>query len=138
MVRLTETQKQLFKEPNFADLATMMPDGSPQVSPVWVDVDGDHIVVNSAEGRVKTRNVRRDPRVAIAVHDRNNPYTMVTIRGRVAEVTHEGADRHIDRLAKKYLGTDRYPNRSSGERRVIIRIEPEHVAAMGEAARKAA
>jgi PPOX class probable F420-dependent enzyme len=138
MATLSDAQKRLFTATNFADLATLMPDGSPQVSPVWVDIDGDTILVNSAEGRTKVRNVRRDPRVALAVHDEENPYTMVSLRGRVVELAHEGADQHIDRLAKKYLGMDRYPNRRPGERRVILRIEPEHVAAMGEAAKEAA
>jgi PPOX class probable F420-dependent enzyme len=138
MARLTDAQKQLFRSTNFADLATLMPDGSPHVSPVWVDIEGNTILVNSAEGRVKVGNVRRDPRVALSVHDEDDPYTMVSVRGRVEEVAEQGADRHIDRLAKKYLGQDRYPNRQPGERRVILRILPEHVTGMGEAAREAA
>ena len=127
MARLTDAQQRLFRSTNFADLATLMPDGSPHVSPVWVDIEGNTIVVNSAEGRVKVGNVRRDPRVALSVHDEDDPYTMVSVRGRVEEVAEQGADRHIDRLAKKYLGQDRYPNRQPGERRVILRIRPERV-----------
>ncbi len=127
---LSEGVKKLFRETNFAHLATLMPDGSPQVSPVWVDIEGDHILVNTAEGRAKPRNVRRDPRVAISLHRQDNPYSSAFIRGRVVEITHDGADEMIDRLAKKYLGQDRYPNRQPGEQRVILVIEPEHVGSM--------
>jgi len=121
--------RKLFTEPNFGQLATIMPDGSPQVTTVWVDLDGDHILVNTAEGRVKPRNVRRDPRVAVAIADKDNPYSNASIRGRVVEVTNEGAEEHIDKLAKKYLGQDKYPFRQPGERRVIFVIEPQHVSA---------
>ena len=127
---LSDGVKKLFREPNFAHLATLMPDGSPQVSPVWVDVDGNRILVNTAEGRVKPRNVRRDARVAISVHNQDNPYSSAFIRGRVVEITHEGADELIDKLAKKYLGQDTYPYRQQGEQRVILVIEPEHVGSM--------
>jgi len=132
--QLPETAQKLFREPNFAHLATLMPDGSPQVTPVWVDYDGRHILVNTAEGRQKPRNIRRDPRVAIDIISREDPYRMVTVRGRVVEVTSEGADDHIDKLAKKYLGQDKYPFRAPGERRVIFRIEPESVTAWPPAA----
>jgi PPOX class probable F420-dependent enzyme len=104
-----------------------MPDGSPQVTPVWVDFDGKYILVNTAEGRRKPKNIRRDPRVAIDVISREDPYRMVTVRGRVVEVTNEGADEHIDKMAKKYLGQDKYPFRAAGERRVMFKIEPEYV-----------
>jgi PPOX class probable F420-dependent enzyme len=129
-VQLSEAAQKLFREPNFAHLATLMPDGSPQVTPVWVDFDGKFILVNTAEGRRKPRNIRRDPRVALDVTSREDPYRMVTVRGRVVELANEGADEHIDKLAKKYLGQDRYPFRQPGERRVILKIEPEHVAGM--------
>ncbi len=124
---LSEGVKKLFREPNYGHLATLMPDGSPQVSPVWVDVDGDRILVNSAEGRVKPRNVRRDARVAISIYNQENPYSSAFIGGRVVEITHEGADEHIDKLAKKYLGQDKYPYHQPGDQRVILVIEPEHV-----------
>ncbi len=124
---LSEGVKKLFREPNYGHLATLMPDGSPQVSPVWVDVDGDRILVNSAEGRVKPRNVRRDARVAISIYNQESPYSSAFIRGRVVEITHEGADEHIDKLAKKYLGQDKYPYHQPGDQRVILVIEPEHV-----------
>ena len=125
--QLPEVAQKLFREPNFAHLATIMPDGSPQVTPVWVDIDEKFILVNTAEGRQKPRNIRRDPRVAIDVASRDDPYRMVTVRGRVVEVTGEGADDHIDKMAKKYLGQDKYPFRAPGERRVILKIEPEFV-----------
>jgi PPOX class probable F420-dependent enzyme len=128
--KLPDAVKELFQAPNFAYLATLMPDGSPQVSPVWVDLDGDHILVNTAEGRQKPKNVRRDPRVAIAIAAHDNQYSSATVRGRVVDVTHDGADAHIDRLAKKYLGQDKYPYRQPGEVRLIVRIEPEHVGPM--------
>lgn len=117
----------LIRAKNLGNIATLMPDGSPHVVPVWVDLDGDDILVNTAEGRQKLKNVRRDPRVALDVVNSENPYEMVTLRGHVVEVTSEGADAHIDKLANKYLGRDRYPFRQPGEQRVIIRIEPERV-----------
>jgi len=128
---LTPEQRQLLESPNFAHLATVMPDGTPQVTPVWVDYDGRYVLVNTALGRVKERNLRRDPRVGLDVADQQNPYKMVSIRGRVAELTTENADAHIDKLAKKYLGQDRYPFRQPNEQRVIVKIEPQHVAGWG-------
>ena len=128
--KLTKGIQKLLEAPNFASLATLMPDGSPQVTPVWVDFDGTHILVNTAEGRQKPRNVRRDPRVAISTLDHQNPYAYATVRGRVVEITNEGAEEHIDRLAKKYLGRDTYPFRQPGERRVIFKIAPEQVSSM--------
>lgn len=127
---LSEGVKKLFQEANYGHMATLMPDGSPQVSPVWVDIDGDRILVNTAEGRAKPRNVRRDARVAISIHNQENPYSSAFIRGRVVEITHEGAEEHIDKLAKKYLGQDTYPYRQPGDQRVILVIEPEHVGSM--------
>ena len=124
---LSENVKKLFLEPNFAHLATIMPDGSPQVTPVWVEMEGDRIVVNTAEGRIKPRNVRRDPRVAISIFRQENPYQAAYIRGRVVELRHEGADESIERLAKKYIGQDRYPWRQPGEQRLMLVIEPERV-----------
>ena len=106
-----------------------MKDGSPQVTPTCVDIDkdGNSILVNTAEGRTKHKNVSRDPRVAISISDQNNPYNMVSISGRVIEQISEGADEHTDRLAKKYLGMDKYPYNSPNERRVILKIKPEKV-----------
>ena len=115
----------------FAHLATLMPDGSPQVSPVWIDRDGDVLLINSAEGRVKDKNMRRDTRVAVSITDPDNPYRALMIRGRIREVTKAGADDHIDRMAMKYLGQDKYPFRQPGEVRVLYYIEPDSVSAMG-------
>ena len=124
---LSDGIKKLFQEPNFAHLATLMADGSPQVTPVWVDMEGDHILVNTSEGRSKPRNVRRDPRVAISIVNQDNPYSSAFIRGRVVEMRREGAKEHIDKMAKKYMGQDTYPYLQPGEQRVIMVIEPEHV-----------
>lgn len=115
----------------FAHLATLMPDGSPQVTPVWFDWDGETIRVNSARGRQKDRNMRRAARVALSIQDPDNPYRYLAVRGVVTEVTEEGADAHIDSLAKKYLGVDSYPYRQPGEVRVIYKIRPERVSTMG-------
>jgi PPOX class probable F420-dependent enzyme len=119
--------KRLFDCKNLAYLATLMDDGSPQVTPIWVDVQDNVILVNTAEGRIKQKNVSRDPRVAISTVDNANPYEMVTVRGRVVEQTRTGADEHIDRMAKKYLGMDKYPFKMPGEQRVLLRIQPEKV-----------
>ena len=124
---LNDEVRRLFEGRNFGHLATLMPDGGPQTTPVWLDVDDRYILVNSAEGRVKVKNVRRNPRVAISVLDHDNPYTTVSVWGRVVELTHQGADEHIDALAKKYLGQDTYPFRQATEQRVIMKIEPEKV-----------
>lgn len=123
-----EKFRDLFSKRAFAHLATLMPDGQPQVSPVWIDFDGRHVVFNTARDRQKDRNLRRDPRVSLSILDPENPYRYLEIRGRVAEVTEEGADAHIDRLAKKYLNLETYPYRQPGEVRVIFKINPEHVA----------
>ena len=115
----------------FAHLGTVMPDGSPQVTPVWFDADGEHLRVNSARGRLKDKNMERDPRVALSIVDPDNPYRRLEIRGRVVAITEDGADAHIDALAKKYMGVDKYPLRQPGERRVIYLIRPEQVVAAG-------
>lgn len=115
----------LFKKRAFGHLATLMPDGSPQVTPVWVDFDGEHVLVNTARGRQKDLNVERDPRVALEIQDPDNPYHYLQVRGRVVEVTEEGADQHIDKLSKKYTGNERYQNHQPGDVRVIYKIVPE-------------
>jgi PPOX class probable F420-dependent enzyme len=115
----------------FAQLATLMPDGSPHVAPVWFEYDGQHIVINSAKGRVKDRNMRRDPRVGLDIVDPENPYRHLSIRGRVVDITESGADENIDKLTKKYTGQDKYPYRAPAEVRVIYRIEPERTYSMG-------
>jgi PPOX class probable F420-dependent enzyme len=121
----------LFQKKVFAAFTTLMPDGSPQTTPVWVDHQVDEIWVNSAVGRQKDRNVRRDPRVALAVIDPDNPYRYVEVRGRVREITQAGADAHIDKMAKKYLGQDKYPYRQPGEQRVLYKISIEKAHGMG-------
>jgi PPOX class probable F420-dependent enzyme len=129
--QIPEKYRDLFIKPNFAHLGTVMPDGSPQVTPVWVDYDGTHVRVNSAKGRLKDKNMRRDKRVALSIQDPDDAYRYIAIRGEVVEITEQGADAHIDALAKKYLGKDRYPFRSPGEVRVIYKIRPEKVLTSG-------
>jgi len=125
--KLTPKAIGLIEGKNFAHLATLSPDGSPHVAPVWVDHDGDVILINTAVGRIKQRNVTKDPRVSISIVDQNNPYERTTIKGRVTEQTKQGADAHIDKLAKKYTGSDKYQNRQPGEQRIILKIEPIRV-----------
>jgi len=122
--------KDLFTKVAFAHLATLMADGSPQVTPVWCDYDGAHVLVNSAKDRVKDKNMRRDGRVALSILDPDNSYRYLEIKGTVAEITEAGADAHIDKLAKKYLGVDKYPFRALGEVRVMYKIRPDHVSFM--------
>lgn len=128
---IPEKYRDLFHKKTFASLGTLMPDGSPQVTPVWCDYDGRYVLVNSAKGRRKDRNMRHDARVSLALIDPDNPYRYLEIRGRVAEVTEQGADAHIDRMAKKYLDKDKYPYRQPGEVRVLYKIEPEQFSSMG-------
>jgi PPOX class probable F420-dependent enzyme len=122
---------ELLRAKNFCNVSTLNPDGSVHAAPVWVDVQDGRPVVNTAEGRAWPRNLERDPRVTLTVQNMENPYEYVSIRGRVAERTQEGADEHIDSLAKKYLGQDTYPFRQPGEQRVIIRFDPDHVHVWG-------
>jgi PPOX class probable F420-dependent enzyme len=117
----------LFEGRNFAFLATVKKDGSPQVTPTWIDRDNDTILINTAKGRVKQENVSRDPRVSISLVDDRNPYSMVMISGKVIKQTTEGADEHIDKLARRYLNADRYPNHSADVKRVILKIKPERI-----------
>jgi PPOX class probable F420-dependent enzyme len=121
----------LFQQPAFANLATIMSDGSPQVTPVWCDYDGRYVIINTAKGRVKDRNMRRSPQVALSIMDPKNPYRYLEIRGTVAEITEVGADAHIDKMAKKYMNVDKYPYRSPGEVRVLYKITPVRTSSMG-------
>ena len=130
-MKIPDALRILLEGKNFAHVATLMRDGAPQVTIVWVDVEGDHILVNTAEGRTKPRNVRRDPRVALSIEDQEHPYVSASVRGRVVEMRHEGAEAHIDKLAKKYMGVDVYPYHNPDEPRVIIVIEPDDVELMG-------
>lgn len=128
---IPEKYLDLFQKKAFANLATVMEDGSPQVTPVWCDYDGSSVLINTARGRVKDRNMRRNPQVSMSIMDPENPYRYLEIRGKVAEATEQGADQHIDKMAKKYLGADKYPYRSANEVRVIFKIRPEKVSSMG-------
>jgi PPOX class probable F420-dependent enzyme len=120
--------RKLFEGKNLAFVSTLMKDGHPHNTPTWIDIEDGHILVNTAIGRIKQKNVSRDPRLSISIVDQSNPYDMVTVRGRVIEqITGDAADEHIDKLAKKYLGKDKYPNRAPGEKRVILKIKPERV-----------
>ena len=121
----------LLQKKAFANLATIMPDGSPQVTPVWCDYVDGIIRVNTAKGRVKARNMKEGSAVALAIMDPDNPYRYLQVRGRVRRIVEAGADRHIDALAKKYLGKDKYPFAQPGEVRLMYEIEPRAAHAMG-------
>ncbi len=121
---MSEKLEALASEPNIAAFGVLV-DGKPHITPVWIDYENGHLLINTAEGRVKAKAVRQNPEVGVMIIDRNNPYRWVSVVGKVVEVTSEGADRHIDKLAKKYLGRDSYPFRKPGEVRLIVRIAPE-------------
>lgn len=123
MIKLPEKAKKLIEGKNYANIATLMKDGSPQVTTTWVDHDGDTILINTAHDRIKSRNVKRDPRVALSIFNMEDPYDALFIRGKVVEIIEQGAEEHIDKLAQKYVGT-KY--RQHGDR-IILRIEPLHV-----------
>jgi PPOX class probable F420-dependent enzyme len=131
MTTIPEEYLDLFEKKAFCHLATLMPDGSPQVTPVWVTYDGTHVLIDSAKGRVKDRNMRQDNRVALAISDPDDPYRYLQVRGRVVEITEEGADELIDQLAQKYLDVEEYPYRQPDEVRVAYKIAPESVNGMG-------
>jgi PPOX class probable F420-dependent enzyme len=130
MAAIPEKYRDLVDKKAFAQLATLMPDGSPHVAPVWFEYDGSHIVVNTAKGRVKDKNMRRDPRVGLDILDPDNPYRHLSIRGKVVDITENGAVDHINKLSKKYIGQD-YPYRQPGEVRVIYKIALEQTHTMG-------
>ena len=127
MAAIPDEAKHLFENKDFAHIATLNADGSPQNSAVWIGLDGDLVTFNTAEGRLKTKNLARDGRVAISIVNQENPYENLIIQGKVVEMTHDGADDDIDALAKRYLDADSYPFRQDGEVRVIVKIEPEKV-----------
>src|SRR5260370_10537009 len=128
---IPEKYLDLFQKPAFASLGTLMPDGRPQVTPVWCDFDGQHVMFNSARGRQKDRNVRRDPHVALAIVDPDTPYRYLEIRGTVVAITEAGAAQHIDKMAKKYLCADQHPYDQPGAVRVLYKILPQHTTVMG-------
>jgi PPOX class probable F420-dependent enzyme len=130
-VSLSEKHRKLVTDKNFGHIATINEDGSPQVSPVWIDLDGSHLIVNSERTRRKVRNLMRDPRVAISIMNAANPYQYVEIRGKAVEITEAGGFEGIDRLSAKYTGQEKYQGNAPGDVRVVIRIEPEHVTGMG-------
>jgi PPOX class probable F420-dependent enzyme len=133
MKSIPESHQDLLKDETkaFAYLATLMPDGSPQVTPVWFNTDGEHILINTAQGRIKDRNMRARPRVAMCIADPGDPYRYLQIRGKVDEFTIEGADAHIEALAGKYTGTYKYMFGKTGEKRVTYKILPRKVDAHG-------
>ena len=131
LATIPENYRDLFTKKAFAHLATVSTDGAPQSTPVWVDYDGTHVRFNTARGRVKDKNLQRNPKVALSILDPENPYRYLQVRGRVVEMTEQGADAHIDALAKKYLGKDKYPYRKPGEVRVIVKVLPETVQTLG-------
>ncbi len=128
---IPEKYLDLFHKRTIATLVTLMPDGRPQATPVWCDYDGDYVLVNTAKGRQKHRNMIRDPRVALTLVDPDNPYRYLEVRGRVAQITEDGARAHIDKMAKKYLNREEYPFLKPGEVRILCRIQPEHTTSMG-------
>ena|SRR5579872_1121431 len=125
MVNLSPEERKFFEDKNFAFVSTLNKDGSPQVTPTWVDTDGKYVLVNIATSRQKFHNVQRDPRVAIAIVDLTNPYRAITVKGKVTSIVKgPEAEAHIDKMAKKYLGQDKYPYRQSTEQRVLLKVEP--------------
>ena len=127
---MDEHVKELFVQKNTVFIATLMKDGSPQLSPVWANLEDDHIMINTAEGRIKHKNVLRDPRVAVSVVSHDNSTDMTSIRGTVVELIPDYDYSHVDKLAKKYMGLDRYPYRKEGEKRVVLKIKPDSVYVM--------
>jgi PPOX class probable F420-dependent enzyme len=123
----TPASRAIFDKQVLAHVATLDADGAPNVTPVWVTLDGDDVVINTALGRAKARNLASDSRVAVSLTDPDNPYTSITLRGTVVTFTTDGADDVIDALAKKYLGLDAYPNRIPGEVRVTVKIRPDRI-----------
>jgi len=120
--------RQFFEGKNFAFLSSLMKDGSPHVTPTWVDVEDDNILINTALGRTKQTNISRDPRIALSIINQDNQYEMVTVRGKVTEqITGDVAEKHVDKLARKYINLDKYPRRSKNEQRVILKIKPEKI-----------
>jgi PPOX class probable F420-dependent enzyme len=125
--QIDEGGKAILEKPTYVTVSTLRKDGSVHTVVTWVHVEGDRIALNTAEGRLWRRNVARDPRVTITAIEPDNPYNWISIRGRIVEDTHDGADAHIDMLAKKYMGVDEYPFRNADEQRVKLLVEPEHV-----------
>lgn len=130
--RIDGRSRELLEASNFCHVVTLADDGTPHVTVVWVDVDGEDVLLNSAEGRAWPDNLRRDPRATLTIVNSDNPYEYTVIAGRAVEIAPDGADEHIDKLAKKYLGKDEYPFRSPGEVRLLVRVRPEKVSHRGQ------
>ncbi len=128
----TDAARAIFAKRALAHVASLEPDGSPNVTPVWVELDGDEVVINTALGRAKARNLAADPRVAVSIADPDDPYVVIALRGTVVTFTTDGADEVINRLAKKYRDVDQYPFRSEGEIRVTVRIRPDRISVQPE------
>ena len=126
-MKLSDKAKRLIDGKNFASVATLMPDGSPQVAPVWIDRDGDTIILNATVSRQRTRNLRRDPRVAICIFEQNNPYSNVLIRGKVVGITKKGGEQHIDKMNMKYRGIPKYAYHNPKDPRVLIRVKAARI-----------
>lgn len=125
-MKITKEARTLIQGKNFANVATINADGSPQVTPVWIDSDGDLIFVNTTNKRLKWKNTKRDPRIALSVFDQNDPYRRILVKGKVVEITKKGADGHIDKLSLKYTG-HKYRDRQPGVDRVLLKIAPIHI-----------
>ena len=131
MTKLDADARKILEGKNFIFLATVNPDGTPQVTPTWVDTDGQYVLINTAIGRVKHRNIRKNPQVALAITEQGDPYKLVMMRGKVIEeITGPVAENHIDKMAKKYMGHEKYQNRKPGQKRVLLKIEPHHLSRM--------
>lgn len=129
-IKLPESVKKILEDKAYGHVITFGPGGRPQVTMVWMDVDGDDVLFNTAEGRLKPRNLRHDPRVIISVQDRNDPQSYMVFHGQ-ASVSEAGADPHIDKLAKRFLGADRYPFRRPGEQRLMVRVKVDRIGGYG-------
>jgi PPOX class probable F420-dependent enzyme len=127
-MKLTDQVKKLIDGKNFASVATLMPDGSPQVAPVWVDREGDIVILNSTKSRQRTKNLKRDPRIAITIYDQNNPYSNVSLRGKAIEITEEGGEDHIDKLNMKYHGSPNYPRHNTKDPRTLFKVRVDRIA----------
>lgn len=128
---LNDRQKELLRGKNFAHIATIDETGAPQVTPVWIDYDGTHVIFNTEKARAKAKHLQRDPRVSLSLANAENPYNYLEVRGRVVEITEEGAADHIDKMAMKYMGREKYPFNKPGDVRLIVKILPEKVFGMG-------
>lgn len=131
MIRLSEKAKKLIDGKNFANVAAITPDGWPHVTPIWVDHDGDYILLNITKSRAKYKYFQNNPRIAISIFDTSNPYYNVVIRGKVVGFVADGAEEHIDKMAKKYMGQDRYPYHQADDPRILMKVEPIHETGMG-------